>query len=122
MKGTVLQLLYHVRELDMLLRRRDKHRGNANVNHLNFVTSGRTLTRMVGLTVWVSMSLASESSGHFYFIESCFKVYYSGPGPRTPTSWTRALGRSPPTPTSTPSPDTSWTDTVSPYYSHQRYT
>ena len=46
-----------------------------DVNHLYFVTSGRILTRMVGLTVWVFMSLALESSGHSYFIESCFKVY-----------------------------------------------
>ena len=61
-KGTVLQLLYHVRELNMLLRRRDKL-DMALI--LNFVTSGRILTRMVGLTVSGSMSLVSESSGYF---------------------------------------------------------
>ena len=60
-KGTVLQLLYHVRELNMLLRRRD----NLDMALiLNFVTSGRILMRMVGLTVWGFMSLVSESSGH----------------------------------------------------------
>ena len=63
MKGTVLQLLYHVRELNMLLRRRDKL---AMSLILKIVTSGRILTRMVGLTVWGSMSLVSESSGHYY--------------------------------------------------------
>ena len=62
MKGTVLQLLYHVRELNMLLRRRD----NLDMALiLNFVTSGRILTRMVGLTVSGFMSLVSESLGQY---------------------------------------------------------
>ena len=74
---------------------------------LNFVTSGRILTRMVGLTVWASMFLALESSGHQdqNLKESCLNVMlnrsgssYSnildpGPGAVSPHSYLNTFSR-----------------------------